>query len=152
MKEEIGRLVKHTGIYGLGTILSRSVGFLLIPLYTRFLTPADYGVLELLDLTMFFSGIFCMMGISAAVFRFYVVLAVAHEGGTAELVREGQAGWVVNPDDTGAIKRTLREILRVCQRSAPPRPSRPEFVEQFRCDRLAEQLASVFDSASNHGE
>ena len=30
--------------------------------------------------------------------------------------------------------------------------SRPEFVEQFRYDRLAEQLASVFDSASNHGE
>jgi O-antigen/teichoic acid export membrane protein len=71
MKEEIGRLVKHAGIYGVGVVLSKSVGFLLIPLYTRFLTPADYGVLELLDLTIFFSGIFCMMGISAAVFRFY---------------------------------------------------------------------------------
>ncbi len=71
MKEEIGRLVKHAGIYGVGVVLTKSVGFLLIPLYTRFLTPADYGVLELLDLTLFFSGIFCMMGISAAVFRFY---------------------------------------------------------------------------------
>jgi len=71
MKEEIGRLAKHAGIYGVGVILTKSVGFLLIPLYTRFLTPADYGVLELLDLTIFFSGIFCMMGISAAVFRFY---------------------------------------------------------------------------------
>ncbi|MFB3921510.1 MAG: oligosaccharide flippase family protein [Terriglobia bacterium] len=73
MKEEIGRLVKHAGIYGAGVILNKSVGFLLIPLYTRFLTPADYGVLELLDLTIFFSGIFCMMGISSAVFRFYAV-------------------------------------------------------------------------------
>jgi len=43
MKAEIGRLVKHAGIYGLGSILSKSLGFLLIPLYTRFLAPAAFG-------------------------------------------------------------------------------------------------------------
>jgi O-antigen/teichoic acid export membrane protein len=72
MKKEVGQLIKHSGIYGLGTILSKSIGFLMIPVYTRYLAPADYGVLELLDLVVFFSGIFAMMGISAAFFRFYV--------------------------------------------------------------------------------
>jgi O-antigen/teichoic acid export membrane protein len=72
MKKEVGQLIKHSGIYGLGTILSKSVGFLMIPIYTRYLVPADYGVLELLDLVIFFSGIFAMMGIGSAFFRFYV--------------------------------------------------------------------------------
>jgi O-antigen/teichoic acid export membrane protein len=72
MSKEVTQLIKHSGIYGLGTILSRSVGFLMIPVYTRYLMPADYGVLELLDLVSFFSGIFAMMGIGSAFFRFYV--------------------------------------------------------------------------------
>ena len=73
MSKELTQLIKHSGIYGLGTILSRSVGFLMIPVYTRHLVPADYGVLEMLDLVIFFSGIFAMMGIGSAFFRFYAV-------------------------------------------------------------------------------
>ncbi len=71
MIEELKRLVKHSGIYGVGVLLSKCVGFLMIPVYTRFLAPADYGLLELLDLITFFAGIFAAMGIHSAVFRFY---------------------------------------------------------------------------------
>ena len=39
-------LAKHSAVYGLGTILNRVVGFIMITIYTRFLTPADYGILE----------------------------------------------------------------------------------------------------------
>jgi len=79
------------------------------------------------------------------------VLAVANEGGTAELVREGQAGWVVDPEDKEGIKQTLRRILDEGRQSEPPRPFRPEFVEQFRYDRLAEKLGSIFESVLGHG-
>jgi O-antigen/teichoic acid export membrane protein len=68
---ELSRIIKHTGIYGLGVVLSKSVGFILIPLYTHYLKPADYGTLELLDLILFLAGNFTAMGIFAAVFRFY---------------------------------------------------------------------------------
>lgn len=74
MKElgkEVALLVKHSGIYGVGFVLSKTVGFLMIPVYTRYLSPKDYGVLELLDLIIFFVGIFVAAGIQAAVFRFY---------------------------------------------------------------------------------
>lgn len=71
MFAEIKRLVKHSGIYGLGAIASKTVGFLMIPAYTYFLTPGDYGVLELLDLIVFFATSFAAMGIYGAVFRFY---------------------------------------------------------------------------------
>lgn len=40
MKKEVGQLIKHSGIYGLGTILSKCIGFLMIPVYTHYLVPA----------------------------------------------------------------------------------------------------------------
>jgi O-antigen/teichoic acid export membrane protein len=71
MLKDIKKIVKHTTIYGLGSILSKAVGFLLIPLYTHYLTPRDYGVLELLDLTVSVAAIFVGLGIAASIFRFY---------------------------------------------------------------------------------
>jgi len=71
MFSDLKMLLKHTMIYGLGTILSKAIGFLLIPIYTRYLTPKDYGILELLDLTTWIIGMFVGMGIGSAVLRFY---------------------------------------------------------------------------------
>ncbi|MFX0116917.1 MAG: lipopolysaccharide biosynthesis protein [Candidatus Hodarchaeota archaeon] len=71
MLEDLKKLIKHTSIYGLGIVLSKAIGFLMIPLYTHYLTPSDYGVLELLDLTITVAGIFIGLGISKSIFRFY---------------------------------------------------------------------------------
>lgn len=64
-------LAKHSILYGLSDILSRAIGFVLIPLYTHYLTPSDYGTLELLDLTSYIIGLFLAMGIAQSVVRFY---------------------------------------------------------------------------------
>ena len=45
---QITRLAQHSAIYGLGGLVSRFVALLLLPLYTRYLTPADYGAVETL--------------------------------------------------------------------------------------------------------
>ena len=45
-----GRLIRGILTYGLGGALSRLVGFLTLPLFTRFLTPQDYGVCSQLSL------------------------------------------------------------------------------------------------------
>lgn len=73
MKElkELKFLLKHSSIYGLGSILARIVSFALLPLYTRYLTPTDYGILELVDITTGMIGIVVGVGISSAVSRFY---------------------------------------------------------------------------------
>jgi O-antigen/teichoic acid export membrane protein len=42
--------LKKTGAYIIPVMAGRMVSFLLLPLYTRFLTPSDYGVLELINL------------------------------------------------------------------------------------------------------
>lgn len=43
-----GQLIKHSSIYAIGGILRQLVGFIMLPIYTRYLTPADYGVIALL--------------------------------------------------------------------------------------------------------
>ncbi|MDH5710700.1 MAG: oligosaccharide flippase family protein [Gammaproteobacteria bacterium] len=44
-------LIKHTSIYAIGTISRQLIGFIMLPIYTRFLTPADYGVISLLNVS-----------------------------------------------------------------------------------------------------
>lgn len=42
------RFLKDSAIYGIGGILARALSLLLLPFYTRVLTPHDYGVVDLL--------------------------------------------------------------------------------------------------------
>ena len=46
------KALNHTAIYGAADILRKIVGFLMLPIYTRYLTPADYGVVELMKMTI----------------------------------------------------------------------------------------------------
>jgi len=64
-------LLKHSSVYGIGNLLSKAVGFILLPLYTRYLTPTDYGILELIDVTAGMIGIVIGLGVAEAVSRFY---------------------------------------------------------------------------------
>lgn len=65
------RLLRLGSIYAVGSLATNAVGILLIPLYTAFLTPADYGAVALLTLT----AAVLTRGVSAAGFhalsRFY---------------------------------------------------------------------------------
>lgn len=44
--------ISHTATYAVGNIARRLVGFVMLPIYTRFLTPADYGVIGLLTFAL----------------------------------------------------------------------------------------------------
>lgn len=61
----------HTATYAVANLARRFVGFLMLPIYTRFLTPADYGVIGLMMFTLaLFEPIFgARMG--AAIPKFY---------------------------------------------------------------------------------
>lgn len=59
-------------IYGLGVVISRIVSFLMLPIYTRYLTPADYGVLQLLQITIDVTAIVLSAGLMTGVMRFYL--------------------------------------------------------------------------------
>ena len=60
-------------IYGVGSALSQAVSILLLPLYTRYLSPADFGVMEIIERIGNIMNI-CLMtgGVSQAAMAFYL--------------------------------------------------------------------------------
>jgi O-antigen/teichoic acid export membrane protein len=65
------KAVSHAGIYALGNVLRNAVSFIMLPIYTRYLTPSDYGVIELLSMLIDFVSIILGMRLAEAIFRFY---------------------------------------------------------------------------------
>ena len=61
----------HTGIYMFADILRRSVSLVMLPIYTRYLTPKDYGVIELLTIIIDLSTIIFGARATGAIYRFY---------------------------------------------------------------------------------
>lgn len=66
----LGDLAKHSSIYGLAQLISRFASVLLLPLYTRMLTPHDYGVIAILDLTTTVLALLIGGGMAQAVTRY----------------------------------------------------------------------------------
>jgi O-antigen/teichoic acid export membrane protein len=66
---EISTAVRHSAVYGLGSVLAKVVGFAMLPFYTHYLAPRDYGILEVLDLSMSLFGMFLAMGMTASILR-----------------------------------------------------------------------------------
>jgi O-antigen/teichoic acid export membrane protein len=68
---QLRRLGSQSLVYGLGGLVSRILAVLLLPLYTRYLTPADYGQVETLVALVAVLTIVLRLGISSAFFRFW---------------------------------------------------------------------------------
>lgn len=71
MSLSLKNLLAHSLNFGLGSVLPQLIGFFLIPLYTRYLSPADYGILEMTTTLSIFLMPLMRMGIPGAVTRFY---------------------------------------------------------------------------------
>jgi O-antigen/teichoic acid export membrane protein len=64
--------LRHAAVYGLANVLVQASGFILLPLYTRYLTPADYGMLEVLGRLAETTGTLLLAGgMRQALFTFY---------------------------------------------------------------------------------
>jgi O-antigen/teichoic acid export membrane protein len=68
---EIRTVGRHAVVYGAGIAVGRLAGFIMLPIYTTFLTEGDYGTLELLTLTVDFLGTIASAGVAGAVYKFY---------------------------------------------------------------------------------
>lgn len=71
MNSSTNKIISHGSIYLLGSILQRCVSFVMLPIYTRCLTPSDYGTIELLSMVLDFVGIILGLRVGQAIFRFY---------------------------------------------------------------------------------
>lgn len=62
---------KHTLTFGVGGMLQQAISFVLLPVYTRYLTPADYGVLNLLMIAGLLTSMIPWAVVGPSLFRSY---------------------------------------------------------------------------------
>ncbi len=67
------KILSHGSIYLIGNMLRHTISFIMLPIYTRVLTPSDYGTIELLSMVIDFVGILFGLRVAEAIFRFYLV-------------------------------------------------------------------------------
>jgi O-antigen/teichoic acid export membrane protein len=67
----MGGLGRHSLVYAAGIIATKAVSFLMMPIYTRLLSPADYGVLQLIVMFLEVLSIFAGSRIAYGIFHFY---------------------------------------------------------------------------------
>jgi O-antigen/teichoic acid export membrane protein len=68
---KVRELSTNLAIYGVGDVAIQIVSFLLIPLYVRYLSPEDYGVLGLLGAVEAGAKLFFRWGLDGAFMRFW---------------------------------------------------------------------------------
>ncbi len=71
MSGYLRRLATTGAAYTAASIFSKLIAVALLPLYTRYLTRADYGVAEVLFAAVVAASIFIRLGVIEAVLRFY---------------------------------------------------------------------------------
>jgi O-antigen/teichoic acid export membrane protein len=64
-------IARHTVNYAIGNISRQIAGFIMLPIYTRYLTPADYGAVSLLAFAMALLEPFFGARLAQAVPKFY---------------------------------------------------------------------------------
>ncbi len=72
-------LSKDSLIYGLGNASASVVSFLLLPLYTRFLNPEDYGILAVFTMYQSIIELSVSFGLSSGLFRYYLMAKTEEE-------------------------------------------------------------------------
>jgi len=67
----VASIGRHAILYAVGNVLSKAVAFVMLPIYTRYLTPADYGVAALIEMTLDVIALLGGAQIAQGIFRFY---------------------------------------------------------------------------------
>jgi O-antigen/teichoic acid export membrane protein len=75
IRAELKRLASHSLIYGAADVIPYLVNFLLLPVFTAYLTPLDYGAFGILSLFGVLTKIFFRMGLDSGFFRIYYELS-----------------------------------------------------------------------------
>jgi O-antigen/teichoic acid export membrane protein len=71
LASQLSELTRHSAIYGIGGLVSRFLSVLMLPLYTSYVSAADYGRIELLMATMAVAVVLIRGGANFGFIRFY---------------------------------------------------------------------------------
>ncbi len=71
MFEHLRRLATTGAAYTAASVLSKLIALFLLPIYTAYLTPADYGAAEVMIASLIAASIIVRLGVIEAILRFY---------------------------------------------------------------------------------
>jgi len=69
--QRLSRTLSHTAIYGIGVVVQNVTSLVMLPIYTRYLAPADYGVIEILNMILDVTLIIFGLRVDSGLFRYY---------------------------------------------------------------------------------
>jgi len=62
---------KHTAIYSIGSISPKLIGIILLPIYTKWFTPSEYGIFGILEITIYLLTQILLLGQPESFLRLY---------------------------------------------------------------------------------
>ena len=68
---KLPKIVTNSALYSFTTLLQKGASFFLLPLYTAFLTPEDYGIVNVVTSVSSFLAVIIMMSLNGAATRFH---------------------------------------------------------------------------------
>lgn len=71
MLGQLKRLTKDTFSYGFSSALQKLITLFLFPIYARLLTPADFGIQDLIQTTVYIASLFLILGLDSGVLLYY---------------------------------------------------------------------------------
>ncbi|RPE13235.1 hypothetical protein EGT74_06815 [Chitinophaga lutea] len=80
-------LTSDSVIYGLANVVTKFAGFFLIPIYARYFTPAEYGVINLINATFLLTSIFLVFSLDSASARWF------YDSANPNNQKQAFAGW-----------------------------------------------------------
>ena len=83
------QLLKNTAILGIGTLSTKILTFLLLPLYTKVLEPDDYGLIDFLISLCTLVIPFATFEINSGVFRFLIEKSSSSDKDKSEIISTG---------------------------------------------------------------
>jgi O-antigen/teichoic acid export membrane protein len=93
-------LVRDSMIYLAGAVLLGLGNFVLVPMYTRFLTPSDFGAYALIEVSLLIAVTTTQMGLGTTYLRWYAETEVTRRG---EILASSVAAGLVAAAIGGAI-------------------------------------------------
>src|SRR5699024_5289914 len=66
-------VIKNSSIYTVTSVLQKAIGFLLLPLYTTYLTPEDYGITGVVNALTALLSLLFTLSLNSSVQRYYYI-------------------------------------------------------------------------------
>lgn len=75
----MNQAINQTSYYIIANIIRQMTALVMLPIYTRYLTPGDYGIYELMTIALDLVGILVCNRIGEAIFRYYTMAKSSSE-------------------------------------------------------------------------